>query len=200
MNSVEAAIISATSAPRDKHSDSIHVSCPPGFSGLSRSRLRRAVARARRRRLPRRGAVGRLPASAPARRRQRRAACCISLSSGRYSRLEPLRLSTITLLTLRVDLLHRVDVQAVARHRGRLLVLGQHRAEALRHRPRPARSRARVALGLLAQARRRALRLGDHVAGVGLAFVLEAVAVGAGLDARRRTRPAPARAPARSAR
>jgi hypothetical protein len=39
-----------------------------------------------------------------------------------------------------------------------------------------------VALGFLAQARRRALRLRDHVVGVGLAFVLRTLAVGARLE------------------
>ena len=55
---------------------------------------------------------------------------CMSLSSGRYSRLLPPFWSTSTLLVLRHDLLHRLDVEPVARHLRRLVVLGDDLAEA----------------------------------------------------------------------
>jgi hypothetical protein len=79
-------------------------------------------------------------------------------------------------------LLHRLDVQAIARHRGRLLVFGKHRAEALRIALGLRDDPALVALGLLAQPGCRALCLGDHVARVGLAFLLQPVAVLARLE------------------
>jgi hypothetical protein len=78
--------------------------------------------------------------------------------------------------------LHGVDVKPVARHRGGLPVFVEHGAEALsiafrlRHDPRA------VTFGLFAQTGSGTLRARNHVAGIGLAFILEPVAIGAGLD------------------
>jgi hypothetical protein len=77
-------------------------------------------------------------------------------------------------------LLHGLYVDAFARHRGRLGVLGEHLAEA-RGIALGARDHAlAVAVGLLLQARGGAARARDHVVGVGLALVLLALAVLAG--------------------
>ena len=81
-----------------------------------------------------------------------------------------------------VDLLHRVDVQPVARHGRRLLVLDQHAGEALRIALGLCNHARLVAFGFFTQPRGRALRFRDHVVGVGLAFVLEPLAIGARLE------------------
>src|SRR5688572_12779146 len=81
----------------------------------------------------------------------------------------------------RQHLLHRLQVQPVARDCGSALVLGQHRTKALRIAVGLRDHALAVTLRLLAQPRRRATRLGQDVAGVGLAFVLQPIAVGAGL-------------------
>ena len=131
----------------------------------------------------------------------RRRLCWISLSSGRYSRLLAALLVDQDLARVAEHRLHHVEIQAVARHRrapslystricaeARRVALG-----ALRRRS------ALVAVRLLDQPRRRAARARHDVVGVGLAFVLLALAVLRRPSPRRRTRPAPARAAARSA-
>ena len=163
---------------------------------------RRASGRRRRRSpaTPRRRRGGAAGAGAGGGRRRRRPPAAAACRAAGTAGCELLRVSIMTLRDVAVDLLHGVDVHAVARHLRRLLVFGEHRREALRV-ALGLRDDARlVALGLLAQARRRALRLRDHVAGVGLAFVLQAVARPGRPSACPRTPPAPARAAARSAR
>ena len=120
---------SSSSRPPIDESDTVH-GCAP-VSGC-RGRGRAGCRASGRRRLPLRRAASRRGG----RRRRRRgrrgggaaaAACCISLSSGRYSRLVAARVDH-HLGDVRVDLLHRVDVEAVARDLRRLLVLGEQRA------------------------------------------------------------------------
>ena len=83
---------------------------------------------------------------------------------------------------VRVDLRHGVDVEAVARHLRCLLVFGELPREALGVALGLVDDARLVALGFLAQARRRALRLRDLGTGVGQGFLLQAVAVLAGLQ------------------
>jgi hypothetical protein len=86
------------------------------------------------------------------------------------------------LADVRVHRLHRFEVQAVARDRGRLLVLGQHRTEALRITLGLGGDRGAMRFGLLAQARGCTLRLRNLVGRIGLTFILQPVTVGAGLE------------------
>jgi hypothetical protein len=102
-------------------------------------------------------------------------AACISLSSGRYSRLPPARLHQ-DLGHVAVDLLHRVDVHAVARDLRRLLVLGQHGRSAAHH-PAPAPPRGPCSPGLFLQARGGTHGARHHVVGIGLGLVLGALAL-----------------------
>ena len=83
---------------------------------------------------------------------------------------------------VRIDLAHGVDVEPLARHLRRLLVLDQLTREAIGV-ALGLRDHSRlVAFGFLAQARRGSLRLRNLRAGVGLPFLLQAVAVLAGLE------------------
>src|SRR6185436_9081003 len=80
------------------------------------------------------------------------------------------------------DRLHGLDVEALARHRRRLRILGEHLLEARRLALGIGDHALLVALGLLLQARRRAARARNDIVGIGLAFVLLAFTVLAGLD------------------
>ncbi len=75
------------------------------------------------------------------------------------------------------DLLHGVDIQAVARDARRLVVFRDDLAEAAGIALRAFDHALLVAFGLLVQARRRALGLRHDVVGIGLAFVFLALAV-----------------------
>src|SRR5688572_20546683 len=78
--------------------------------------------------------------------------------------------------------LHGLDVDALARHRRRLGVLGEHLLEARGVALGVGDHALAVALRLLAEPRRSAARARDDVVGVGLALVFLPLAVLAGLD------------------
>ena len=78
--------------------------------------------------------------------------------------------------------LHHVEVEALARDAGRLLVLDEDLAEARRVALGALHDLGLVAVGLLEQPRRVAAGARHDVVGVGLALVPEALAVLAGLD------------------